>query len=110
MKPEIKEKWIAALRSGEFKQTQKRLRKDDTYCCLGVLCELYRRETGLGAWTLNENVIGGVYNFLGRPSVPPQQVREWAGLSQGNRSQCIVVNDKRGSTFNEVANFIDTEL
>lgn len=37
---EIKDKWIAALTSGEYKQGQGYLRLGDTYCCLGVLCDL----------------------------------------------------------------------
>lgn len=45
MNPEVKEKWTAALDSGEFTQGTGRLQnlKGD-FCCLGVLCELYRRE------------------------------------------------------------------
>jgi len=44
------QKWIAALRSGEFKQTKdglKELAGDDSvvgHCCLGVACEVYLRE------------------------------------------------------------------
>jgi hypothetical protein len=33
----IKEKWVAALRSGEYKQTKGYLRNKKGYCCLGVL-------------------------------------------------------------------------
>jgi len=40
MNPELKAKWVEALRSGKFKQGQSRLHDNnaDTYCCLGVLC------------------------------------------------------------------------
>lgn len=41
---ETKEKWLTALRSGEFKKGRIYLRdKEDNYCCLGVLCELNDR-------------------------------------------------------------------
>lgn len=40
MDAELKAKWIAALRSGEFKQTPDVLQKDDRYCCLGVLASM----------------------------------------------------------------------
>lgn len=42
MNPEVKEKWVAALRSGKYKQVEGRLRSDtgDSYCCLGVLCDV----------------------------------------------------------------------
>ena len=36
----FKEEWIAALRSGEYKQGKNQLnnRHSDTYCCMGVAC------------------------------------------------------------------------
>src|SRR5690242_19381506 len=39
MTPEIKQRWIAALRSGKYKQGTGTLRSEDgeRYCCLGVL-------------------------------------------------------------------------
>lgn len=33
-------KWVEALRSGEYKQTQGFLEKEGSYCCLGVYCEV----------------------------------------------------------------------
>jgi hypothetical protein len=56
MKPEVKVTWLTALKSGEYKKGKMKLRNnvdDDeeyTYCCLGVLCEEYRKATGLGTW------------------------------------------------------------
>lgn len=42
MNPEIKAKWVAALRSGQFKQGKHVLHNtdDNSFCCLGVLCEI----------------------------------------------------------------------
>lgn len=40
MKPELKRKWVAALRSGKYKQGTGELFYRDEYCCLGVLCEV----------------------------------------------------------------------
>ena len=47
---EIKDRWIAALRSGKYPQAQKALRVrydddsddggEDSFCCLGVLCDI----------------------------------------------------------------------
>lgn len=50
MNPEIKQRWVAALRSGEYKQGRNFLFRDGRHCCLGVLCDLYTKETGI-AWT-----------------------------------------------------------
>lgn len=32
--------WVKALRSGEYKQGQGQLRKYNSFCCLGVACEI----------------------------------------------------------------------
>lgn len=41
MNKEVKAKWVAALRSGEYKQGKGRLKNiNNEYCCLGVLCAL----------------------------------------------------------------------
>lgn len=43
----IKDKWLKALRSGEYKQGYGHLRQDDgCFCVMGVLCDLYTKETG----------------------------------------------------------------
>ncbi len=46
MNPNVKEKWVKALRSGHYQQGKGMLRThDDAFCCLGVLCDLYGRAT-----------------------------------------------------------------
>jgi hypothetical protein len=42
MNPEIKKKWVDALRSGKYKQGRDGLhdRLNNTFCCLGVLCDV----------------------------------------------------------------------
>ena len=38
MQPDLKAKWVKALRSGEYRQGREHLRTaDGAYCCLGVL-------------------------------------------------------------------------
>lgn len=72
MNPEVKAKWIAALRSGEYKQGFYQLRQSDgRSCCLGVLCDLHAKETK-GEW------MDGYY--LGEWSRLPAPVIIWAGL------------------------------
>lgn len=38
---EIKEKWLNALKSGEYKQVRGQLRTNFGHCCLGVLAEIH---------------------------------------------------------------------
>jgi hypothetical protein len=48
IKEYVKEKWLEALRSGDYQQTRETLRKDDhdgtKFCCLGVLNDLFMDE------------------------------------------------------------------
>lgn len=89
MNKEIKAQWIAALRSGKYSQGFKRLRTETPagpkYCCLGVLCELYRQTTGAGSWDINGAF---VYEDEQRPSAVltekselPTPVSYWADLA-----------------------------
>ncbi len=68
MKKEVADKWVAALRSGEYQQCQSRLRDADVkegsgaeqitpgarFCCLGVLCDLYAKEHPHARWITEE--------------------------------------------------------
>lgn len=44
----LKEKWVTALRSGEYKQGMGMLHAvengSDKFCCLGVLCDVYNKQ------------------------------------------------------------------
>ncbi len=40
MNKKLKSKWVAALRSGKFKQGRSALYERGRYCCLGVLAEI----------------------------------------------------------------------
>ena len=79
MKQEIKEKWIAALRSGEYRQTKGRLHDANGYCCLGVLTDLCAREKG-AEWE-DPDDDDGAYAMNGCEMHPPLGVVKWAGLS-----------------------------
>jgi hypothetical protein len=46
MDTKVKAEWVAALRSGGYKQGEGFLRMGDSYCCLGVLCDI----AGSGEW------------------------------------------------------------
>jgi hypothetical protein len=110
MKPEIKQKWVEALRSGDYKQTKGMLRRttpEQSYCCLGVLTDLYIKENN-GNWN----------NYAGKTSLT-HSVKEWAGLkvndptltrNHGNIISCIIANDKCGYGFNKIADLVEENL
>lgn len=85
MNPEIKAEWLAALRSGEFKQAQGVLQVRDTnaYCCLGVLCRLAVNH-GVAQILNDEYPDSVVYAALDGSTrsseILPRAIAEWAGL------------------------------
>ncbi len=111
MKKEIATKWIEALRSGKYKQGKSRLKKyDQTYCCLGVLCEI----SGLGEFEKGDEE----YNFRSigdlEAACPTKPVLEWSGLknASGRIPNTLIpslweLNDRQDKSFPEIADHIE---
>lgn len=98
MDKEFLKKWVEALRSGKYKQGQNCLRKGDTYCCLGVACDVINPddwEFDRGAWTWNKG-----YLFM------PSRF----GMTHGFQTSLSKMNDEEGKNFDEIAMFIETHL
>lgn len=104
---------VEALRSDEYKQGRKQLRKGDTFCCLGVACDLYAKETGKGEWKSGEF---GRHFFTtqsdSRSDVAPSEVGRWYGWNntedpplKGKR-HAAALNDE-GVPFEEIANYFE---
>lgn len=106
MKVEVKEKWLAALRSGEYKQGTGCLRRENEYCCLGVLCDLHAKETN-GKWERPNR-----YSYLGATGLLPGEVCNWAnGGPFMNPSEYSLVDlNDHGKSFKEIADFIEEKL
>lgn len=81
----------AALESGEFKQCTGQLRKSGQalHCCLGVACELYRRQTGDGEWDVDEFTIESSDSKTFHDDLPPAQVGEWYGWGAADSDPII---------------------
>lgn len=125
MNPQIKEKWVNALRSGNYEQNHDgRLRNENGYCCLGVLCDLYAKENDK-EWGNYDAGSGEGYNFEDYNDFPPQSVIEWAGLSNENPAVEVVYDEEdepfsdneplaslndNGMSFNDIANLISSQL
>ena len=110
MKTDIKDRWILALRSGEYKQGRGFLyRNDGTMCCLGVLCDLYVKENNK-KWEGNNMF----YDLLGKTKSLPNEVQQWADLNDGNptvssHNSLAELNDD-GASFEVIADIIEKEL
>jgi len=88
---EFAEKWVAALRSGEYKQSTKNLYNDAGYCCLGVACKI----EGIS----DDAMFGVVY-----PNI------KWVPehLQYNNlQIECANLNDQQHKSFPEIADWIE---
>jgi hypothetical protein len=106
----FKKKWIAALRSGEYKQGKEMLYNHDTkeYCCLGVagiICGLEKHDIN-GSGLLQEA------NGYGLEKVPELLV----GSDEKDDSDYNIIADKltimndNGKSFNYIASYIERYL
>ena len=98
---------VIALRSGNYKQGKKALRKDNFFCCLGVACDI----SGLGEWN------NGLY--LDKDAYLPLEVMNYYGFVDQTgsfenpdginfRISLSSLNDMK-TTFEEIANIIESE-
>ena len=116
MNPEVKTKWLDALRSGLYDQDRGRLRTEAGFCCLGVLCDLYAEEHKDVHWMTS--YVEGEYTFLGREGTLPQPVVYWAGLKSSAPSvsyendtyELAELNDSLELSFDEIADVIEEQL
>lgn len=132
LNPEVKKKWVDALRSGEYKQGHGQLRggaQQGKYCCLGVLCDVAAKE-GLGAWSANAFVAivpdnaprdwsavalpnairrwAHVNQFL--PGSPVVTVKNGDGVSQPFQASLVHLNDGMCWSFEQIADIIEEQL
>lgn len=117
MNPEVKAKWIAALRSEKYPQTTEILRNCQGYCCLGVLTDLYLQEKG-EEWGQQVREGDTYYHFNYDAENISSFVINWAGLNSydpdvvynEDLSTLITLNDKERLNFNQIADVIEEQL
>lgn len=116
MKAEIKAEWIAALRSGNYRQGYGGLRsEEDKFCCLGVLCDLAVKAGVLGEGRLNKFDHEYEYGLEGESVSLPLEVMEWSGINNmvgriAPIGSLIALNDGHKLSFEHIAIVIEEEL
>lgn len=109
--------WLQALRSGEYKQCKRILSDGESYCCLGVACEIARKN-GLN---VHRTIVGQdetVVVFDGNTKTLPLSVSNWLGFYAGdvvgtiykgcdNLVLCLSKLNDEGKTFLEIADMIE---
>lgn len=132
MNVDVKELWITALRSGDYKQdsTSYKLQSNNGFCCLGVLCDIAVKQGVIPEPKIindNSRLFGievphelNSSNF----SYLPDAVMQWSGIKDAmgsiKNSYPNVYNSRRSSelstlndggvSFSVLADIIDKEL
>lgn len=119
---EVRAAWVAALRSGEYKQAIGCLVEfqdwNPRYCCLGVLCDL-AEQAGVVQRHVDQR---GEASFSGHSHTLPQVVADWAGLvgpegslvkdagweSEDAEATLAWLNDNKRYTFAQIADVIES--
>lgn len=105
MNPEIKAKWLAALRGGQYAQATGTLRSEDgeRHCCLGVLCDIVEPDE----WRHNDEYC----KWWHRDSceLASLSVANAADIEEDSQITLAKLNDS-GETFAEIADFIEANL
>ena len=119
MKPEIKQKWVEALRSGEYSQGKLSLYDGTNYCCLGVLCNLYMNEKNETWYYLTGEICSDSYYCNGESELLPEYVMDWAELNRQDPlvnenslhfNSLVGLNDTLNYTFAQIADVIEAQF
>ena len=114
MHKNVKEKWIAALRSGKYKQGRNNLNNNGAYCCLGVLCEVFIKGGG--------NLSQGLHHkdkhlraYNGRTGLLPLVVQRWAEMETSNGKynndkDSLAFRNDAGLSFDKIATVIEEQV
>lgn len=105
MNTELKQKWVNALRSGDYIQDNGQLKTKKGHCCLGVLAEV----AGL---TIKE---GGICLLADDDpeNLKSNEIYPVLGDIIGVKGACnrlYLMNDSEHKTFKEIADYIDTNF
>lgn len=121
--------WVAALRSGDYKQGTGSLAflgysDDDNsdervmmHCCLGVACELYQKE--VGDLKIVDDPVSGSRTYDGEPALLPAKVSDWLRITPDGMyyphsddhtlGEQLTARNDTGSTFEQIADIIERE-
>jgi len=106
-------KWVEALESGKYQQGFGTLNsKNETFCCLGVACEVAILN---GVELRKEKNVNGLFYYNGNPSTLPCAVQQWLDIDVGvgnppvGGKSLASLNDKFEVSFEVIAKEIRKE-
>jgi hypothetical protein len=110
VREDVKTAWLEALRSNTYVQGKRRLKNvDNTFCCLGVLCDLYIKSKNF-QWEKHDDSCFALHDAR---SILPREVMDWAGLDSNNPTcdyHTLSSYNDNGKSFHEIAGLIEVNL
>lgn len=112
--------WVKALRSGEYRQCKDHIKKNNSYCCLGVACNIIPISFEAGYDEL-PNEARAYYDLDADPEleVPQSVIDKFIKRQKKNKKKYLYIfsellntsavdlNDRIGFNFDEIADCIE---
>lgn len=113
MKAALLADWLAALRSGKYKQIKHKLHGPDGYCCLGVLCEVAESHGYKVVRGYDGRIAGAALGV--QPDALLAELRPHDHGNVGGSALQLAVflthlNDTYDKDFDQIADYIETRL
>jgi len=107
----LQTKWLEALRSGRYEQGQGRLRRGNTFCCLGVGCDVAIKEELVdGTWRVDANYyFFEVVGYLDCSHVLSYELIDLFGIDSDIHDRLISMNDDDERSFAEIADYLEEQ-
>jgi len=115
MNTQIKDRWLEALRSGEYKKTTTVLKRflktvSPRYCCMGVLCNVIKDDFPHAKDLIEQNDPNAFHNAnKSKFAILDQEALAFTGVNADQQRTLTSMNDK-GASFERIANYIERKL
>jgi len=124
MDKELRDKWVEALRSGKYKQGKAKLAEKNTdgsfsYCCLGVLCDVANLKYIVDKASGTNGIIEAKAYYINDERhrsfaflpLDPRFQNIWENvMSCDSMEQHLITMNDEGSTFEEIADWIEKNV
>lgn len=101
---EVYDMWATALESGKYEQGQEVLREGNSFCCLGVLCDLAAKDGG------QQWIQKGRFYYDNTQTYLSERIRKFMGIQPREMETLVRMNDQNDAGFKAIAKYIRTSL